>query len=165
MLESNPTENTNNQITMLLDYLVIYPNVKIGYHTRDMILYADYDAAYLVLPKARSRIAWYFYLSAEYPITITKSPPINGSILVECKVLKHVASSAAEAETDGLFHNYQTAVMIRNILNALGYKQQPTPGKTDNSTSSSFVNSLLKQKGSKSLDMRFYWFRDNKNDL
>ena len=52
-----------------------------------MALHVDSDAAYLVLPKARSRIAGYFYLSKECSITMTTSPPINGSILVECKVL------------------------------------------------------------------------------
>ena len=62
-----------------------------------MALHVDSDAAYLVLPKARSRIAGYFYLSKECPITITKSSPINGSVLVECKVLKHVLSSVVEA--------------------------------------------------------------------
>ena len=94
-----------------------------------MVLHVDSDAAYFVLPKARSRIVGYFYLSKECTITITKSPPINGSILVECKVLKHEVSSAAEAETGGLFHNYQTAIMIRNILNALGHNQKTYTSK------------------------------------
>ena len=163
MVQSNPTESTNNKIKMLLDYLATYPNAKIRYHASDMALHVDSDAAYLVLPKARSRIAGYFYLSKECQITITKSPPINRSILVECKLLRHVVSSTAEAETARLFHNYQTAIMIRNILNALGHKQKPIPVTTDNSTASSFVNDLLKQKRSKSWDMIFYWLRENKN--
>ena len=148
MVQSNPTESTNNKIKMLIDY---YPNAKIRYHASDMALHVDSDAAYLVLPKARSRIAGYFYLSkaCTITITITKSPAINGSILVEYKVLRHVVSSATEAETGGLFHNYQTAIMIRNILNALGHKQKLTPVKTDNSTDSLFVNDLLKQNSSK----------------
>ena len=76
--------------------------------------------------------------------------------MVECKLLKHVVSSAAEVETGGLFHNCQTAIMIRHILNALRHNQKPTPVKTDNSTAASFVNDLLKQKRSKSQDMRFH---------
>ena len=163
MVQSNPTESTNNKIKMLLDYLATYPNAKIRYHASDMVLHVDSDTAYLVLPKARSRIAGYFYLSKECLNTITKSPIINGSVLVECKVLKHVVSSAAEAETGGLFHNCQTAIMIRHILNALGHHQKPTPVKSDNSTAASFVNDLLKQKRSKSWDMRFHWLRENKN--
>ena len=84
-------------------------------------------------------------------------------MLVECKVLRHVVSSTAEAETGRLFHNCQTAIIIKNILNILEHKQKPTPVKTDNSTASSFVNDLLKQKRSKSWDMIFYWLRENKN--
>ena len=148
---------------MLLEYLATYPNANIRYHASDVALHVDSDVAYLVLSKAKSRIAGYFYLSKECPNTITKSPPINGSVLVECKVLKHVVSFAAEVERDGLFHNCQTAIMIRIIINALGHNQKPTPVKTDNSTAASFVNDLLKQKRSNSLDMRFHWLRENKN--
>ena len=77
--------------------------------------------------------------------------------------IKHVVSSTVEAKTGGLFYNCHTAIMIRNILNALGHKHKPIPVKTDNSTASSFVNDLLKQKRSKSWDMRFHWLRENKN--
>ena len=31
---------------------------------------------------------------------------LNGSIHIECKTLKYVVASAAEAETAGLSHNY-----------------------------------------------------------
>ena len=37
-----------------------------------------------------------------------------------------VVSWAAEAKTGGVFHNCQTAVMGRNILNNLEHKQQST---------------------------------------
>ena len=53
MVQSNPTESTNNKIKMLLEY---YSNAKIRYHASDMALHVDSDASYLVLPKARSRI-------------------------------------------------------------------------------------------------------------
>jgi len=75
--------------------------------------------------------------------------------LIECKTLKHVVASAAEAETGGLFLNGQTAVIIRIILEALNHKQPPTPLKTDNSTSSGVANSHIRIKRAKSLDMRF----------
>lgn len=74
---------------------------------------------------------------------MTKSQPINGGVLVEW-IFKHVVSSVAEVETSGAFHNRQTAVIFRNILNALGYKQQPTVVKTNNSAVLSFVNNLLR---------------------
>ena len=76
-----------------------------------MKLYVVSDAAYLVAPKAKSRIAGYFYCS---DTTTTKSytPPLNGPLHVECKVLQHVVMSAAEAEIAGLFYNCQTAIYL-----------------------------------------------------
>ena len=59
--------------------------------------------------------------------------------------MKHVVASAAEAETAGFFHNFQTAVMIRNMLLVLGHVQPTTPSKTDNSTAAAFVNDTLKK--------------------
>ena len=83
--------------------------------------------------------------------------------MIECKTLKHVVASAAEAETGGLFLNGQTAVIIRIILEALNHKQPPTPLKTDNSTSSGFANSHIRIKRAKSWDMRFNWLRCREN--
>ena len=85
---------------------------------------------------------------------------INAPIHVECQILKHVVSSAAEAETAGLFHNCKTALQIKNMLEALGHKQSPIPVKTDNSTAAAFSNSTLKERRSKSWDMRLHWLKD-----
>ena len=74
--------------------------------------------------------------------------------------MRHVVASAAEAETAGLFFNAQEALPIRYLLEQLGHKQPPTPLKTDNSTANSFVHSNIRQKRSKSWDMRFHWLRD-----
>ena len=71
-------------------------------------------------------------------------------------------ASAAEAETAGIFGNAQTAIPIRHVLEQLGHKQPPTPIKTDNSTANSFVHANLKQKRSKTWDMRWNWLRDRK---
>ena len=125
-----------------------------------MILHIDSDAAYLVMPTAKSRIAGYYYLSSKP--TSTSSPPLNGAILIECKTLKHVVASAAEAETGGLFHNAQTGLIVRQALSDLGHPQPPTSLKTDNSTANSFVHNNMKQKRSKSWDMRYHWLRDSK---
>ena len=37
-------------------------------------------------------------------------------MLVECEGVKHVATSSAEAETAGVFHNAQTAMPMRHVL-------------------------------------------------
>ena len=90
---------------MVLDFCATHPNPTIRFKASDMILHIDTDAAYLVLPGAKSRIAGYYYLTNPPPKTSTPTPIINGVIHVECKTLKHVVASAAEAETGGLFTN------------------------------------------------------------
>ena len=126
-----------------------------------MVLHVDSDAAYLVQDNARSRIAGYYILSTyPPPPPAIPQPAPNAPILVECKTLRTVVASAAEAETGGLFHNGQTIIHIRRLLEALGHSQPPTPLKTDNSTSNAFVNKSLRQKKSKAWDMRFHWLRD-----
>ena len=46
------------------------------------------------------------------------------------------------------------------MLEALGHKQHAILVKTDNSTAVAFSNSLLKEKRSKSWDMRLHWLKD-----
>ena len=41
----------------------MYPNAFVCFYASDMVLIVDSDAAYLVIPKAKSRIARYYYLS------------------------------------------------------------------------------------------------------
>ena len=72
-----------------------------------MILYVDSDAVYLVAEKAKSHIAGYYYCSNKTPPNTEPNPPLNGPIHIECKLLRHVVTSATEAETAGLFHNCQ----------------------------------------------------------
>ena len=158
--QASPTQNTKQQVDMLLDYLSTYPNAVIRFHSSPMVLHVDTDAAYLVAKKARSRIGGYFYLSNVYAPRTTPRPVNNGPIHVECHLLRHVVSSSAEAETAGLFFNAQTAITIRRMLQALGHPQPPTPIRTDNSTASSFANSTFIPKCSKSWDMRFHWLKD-----
>ena len=45
-----------------MDYVYTYPNTFIRYYASDMVLHVDSDAAYLVAPRARSRVAGYFYM-------------------------------------------------------------------------------------------------------
>ena len=75
-----------------------------------MILHVDSDAAYLVAPKARSRVAGFFYCGDKYMTNTTPCSKLNGPVHIECKTLKHVVASAAEAEIGGLFHNCQKAI-------------------------------------------------------
>ena len=126
-----------------------------------MILHVDTDAAYLVLPNARSRHAGHYFLSnTPSPPPATPTPKPNGAILTVCKTIRNVMTSAAEAETAGVFGNGQEIIACRISLQALGHPQPATPLKTDNSTSNSFVHANIKQRRSKTWDMRWNWLRD-----
>ena len=57
--QAKPTKQTEQKYYRLLDYAATYPNASIRYHASDMVLHVHLDAAYLVMPKARSRIADY----------------------------------------------------------------------------------------------------------
>ena len=74
---------------------------------------------------------------------------MNGAILVNANVIKHVMSSAAEAELGGLFFNMKDAVPIRAALEEMGHPQPPTAIVVDNSTASGIANKTVKQRRSK----------------
>ena len=130
-----------------MDYCATYPDATIWYHTSDMILNVESDVAYLVAPNATSRVAGYYYLSNA--AGTLHNPPIQ----VLCKLLRHVVSSAAEAETVGTFYNGQEKIYVRRLLEALGHLQPITTLKTDNSTTEAFINKNMRLKRSKSWDM------------
>ncbi len=62
--QAAPTTDTVQKTSMLMDYLHTFPNAKLRFYARDMQLHIKSDAAYLVLPGARSCAASHFYLSA-----------------------------------------------------------------------------------------------------
>ena len=62
--QASSTTKTKDATIMLMDYLYTHPQAKIRYTASDMQLYVDSDAAYLVAPKAKSRIGGYFFIEA-----------------------------------------------------------------------------------------------------
>ena len=99
--QASPTEDTNEKAQMLMDYLHDHPNGILRYHASDMILVLEADAAYLVLPKVKSRAAAWFILGndpAKHPVQMKNAP-----LHIMCNTIKNVMSSAAEAETGGIF--------------------------------------------------------------
>jgi hypothetical protein len=129
--QASPTQKKKNACTMLLDYAATYPLAIIRYYASDMALNVDMDAAYLVLPNARSR---YILSDTPPPPPEIPNPKPNGAILTVGKTIRNVMTSAAEAETAGAFGNGQEIIAIRILLQALGHPQLATPLKTDNST-------------------------------
>ena len=143
-----------------MDYLHDHPDGVLRYHASDMILQLEADAAYLVLPQARSCAAAWFILGNDP--TTHPNPMDNAPIHIMCNTIKNVMSSAAEAETGGIFMATQRACPIRVTLAELGHPQpsRGTPIYNDNSTATGILNSAMRQKLSKALDMRFYWVED-----
>ena len=126
-----------------------------------MVLHADSDAAYLTMPEARICYADHFYLS-DWPslIPIKSNLERNGCIHTECKTIRNVVSSPAEAETCCTLNNCNTDIGMRPALIVLDHKQPATPLKTDNPRTEGFVKLGMKQKRSKTWDMKWYWLRD-----
>jgi hypothetical protein len=107
-----------------------------------------------VAAKSRSRASGYHYLWN------SDGKLFNGAIFISAKIIKAVMQSAAEAECGGLYMNAKETVPMRITLEELDHPQSATPIRTDNSTSYGIMNKTVKQKQSKSMDMRFYWLQD-----
>ena len=120
-VQASPTTDTNDKVQMLMDYLHDHPDGVLRFHASDMILQLEADAAYLVLPKARSRAAAWFILGNDP--TIHLSPMSNAPIYVMCNTIKNTMSSATEAETGGIYMATQRACPIRVTLSELCHPQ------------------------------------------
>lgn len=155
--QSKATEYTNKKANQLMDYLATHPDATLRYYASDMVLKFDSDAGYLNAGKSRSRAGGHFYFGNHDETT---EPTYQGSILNPSAILKHVASSAAEAELGALFVNCKEATVIRQTLSDMGYPQGATPCTTDNSTANGMINDTIKKQRSRAMDMRYMWVQD-----
>jgi hypothetical protein len=122
-----------------------------------MILHIPRDASYISENEAKSRAEGFFYMGSN---TKTDKKLTDGAILIISKVLKHVMSSAAEAELGAVFINSKEGAVLRTTLEELVHRQPPAPMETDNTTATGYSNGTIKQKRSKAMDMRFHWIKD-----
>jgi hypothetical protein len=152
---ANPTKDTLAHTKQLLNYLATQEDAVLTYHKSDMILAAHSDASYLTEPGTRSRAGGHFFLSKNAEI-----PPNNGAILNIAHIIKHVMSSATEAEMGAFYIMAREAVYMRIILEDMGHKQPPTPIQTDNAMAEAIINAKIQLKRTKAMDMRFHWLRD-----
>ena len=95
---ANPTEKTLELTHHLLNYLGTQEEAILIYNASKMVLAAHSNARYLSEPKAKSRARGHFFLSSNRTI-----PQNNGAILNIAHIIKHVMSSATEAELAGLY--------------------------------------------------------------
>jgi hypothetical protein len=154
--QTKATEKTQAATKQLLDYLTTHPDATIRYHASDMILHIHSDAYYLSVSNARSCLGGLFFFGNKSP----KQDTLNGSILNIASIIKKVVASAAESEVGACFHNAQSCAPLRVTLTELGHTQPPTPIRTDNSIAFGILNETIKQKRSKSMDMRYHWLTD-----
>jgi hypothetical protein len=129
--QSHAIEVTAGKIIKLLNYCNTHPETKTRYHASDMILHIHSNASYLSENEAKNRAGEFFYMGNT---TKNDKKLTNGAILIVSKALKHVMSSAAEAEIGAVFMNAKEGAVLRTTLEELGHKQHPTPKETDNTT-------------------------------
>jgi hypothetical protein len=120
--QSKATEVTADKVIKLLNYCNTHPETNIRYHASDMILHILSDASYLSENGAKSRAGGFFYMGSG---TKTNKKLTNGEILIISKVLKHVMSSAAEAEIGAVFINAKEGSVLCTTLEKLGQPQPP----------------------------------------
>jgi len=150
-----PTEDTMKQTRQLLDYLATQEEAFLTYNASDKKLAVHSDASYLSVPKARSQAGGHSFLSSD-----TTVPGNNGAVLNIAHIIKHVMTSATEAELAALYIMAREAVYIHIILEEMGHKQPPTPLQTDNAMADAGCNGKVQPKRTKAIDVRFHWLRD-----
>lgn len=155
--QNKPTRHTKSKIHQLLDYCATNPDAALEYRASGMILHTHSDAGYHNETCARSRSGGHHFLSDS--VDPLEAKP-NGAILNPTTIIRHVASSAAEAETGSAFINCREALPLRITLEEMGYPQPPTPVLLDNTTAHGFIISSIKQKRTRAMDMRYHWLRD-----
>jgi hypothetical protein len=87
-----------------------------------MILFIHSDASYLKERESKSRAGCFFYMGNSDD---TANKLTNGAILIISTVLKHVMSSAAEAEIGEVFINAKEEAVLGTTLEELGHPQPP----------------------------------------
>jgi hypothetical protein len=120
-----------------------------------MMLAVHTDTSYLSELGGKSRAAGHFYLTNRNDEDFN-----NGAILTLSSIIKHVMSSASEAELAALYYGCKQAATIRVTLEEMGHPQPaPTPITTDNITAQGLTLGTMTPKASKSNNQRFHWLK------
>ena len=110
---------TMRAIKKLLHYAATHPDTEITYYASDMILHVHSARSYLCEPECQSRAGGFYCLTSQMQNQNTVIP-LNGAIAIaiaiECAMLKHVLSLAAETEIRALFINAKNVTVYRMTL-------------------------------------------------
>ena len=135
---ANPTKETLTHTNQLLDYLATQEDAVLTYNCSKMVMAVHSEASYLCESKAKSRTGGNFFMSNNAEI-----PSNNGAILNIAHIIKHVMTSATEAELAALYIMAREAVYMRIILEEMGHKQPATPIQTDNVMAEAVINAKI----------------------
>jgi hypothetical protein len=152
------TENTMKKVERLMGYARAFPNNFTKFYKSDMILKIQADASHNSRPNGRSVLGGIHYLTTIE--NLEDNLYVNGPINCISSLSDVVIASATEAEYASVSKNARAGVYERQVLEAMGYKQPPTIILTDNEVAIGLSYDRLKQKCSKSIDLRFHWIRD-----
>jgi hypothetical protein len=153
--QAAPTEAVKAHAVRLLQYAARYPNNELVFQKSKMHLIIQADASFNSRTKGRSVAGGIAYCGdVDDPTTE------NGMLHAISSIIDVVCASAGEAEYGSAFINAQNGVGLRHILIALGHAQPPTPILCDNEFAIGLATDTIKQRKSKSIDLRFHWLRD-----
>ena len=152
--QADATENVEKEVKHFMDYCATHPNAVVRFMASDMVLALHSDASYLSEPGAKSRAGGHFYLKNK-----TDKDTNNGAVLTLSKIIKHVMTSANEAEIAALFLNCKAAIPLRIALEEMGHPQPKTPAVTDNYSAEGLINKTMIPKRAKAHDVRFNWLK------
>jgi hypothetical protein len=150
-----PTQKTMNRVEQVLDYCASQEEVTLTYHSSDMVLAIHSDAGYLNESKSQSRAGGHFFLSSDVQFLLNNSAVLNIAQIIDAVML-----STGEAKMGALFLNAKKAVHMQRILDKMDHPQPCTPIQTDDSTAEGVINSRIRPKCTKLMDMRFEWLLD-----
>jgi hypothetical protein len=152
---STATLSTMADLERLLGFVALHPHGMKVFRPSSMVLDVLTDASYLSRPKAGSVAGSYHHLARVHDPHFFNAP-----ISVHSTRIPVVCSSVQEAEHAGTFAAAKIADEERQVLSDFGYPQPPTKIHCDNEVAVGIANRTIKQKLSKSCDMRLNWVQD-----
>jgi hypothetical protein len=153
--QANGTIAVSEACQQLLDYFATHPNAGIRYKAWDMILALHTNASYLSEQAGKSRASGHFYLTNNSSKNFN-----NNAILTISSIIKHVVSSASEAELAALYYGYKLVIPLCKTLEEMGHPQHKCIMViTNNITAQGLTIGTMTPKASNSMDQHFHWLK------
>jgi hypothetical protein len=153
--QSSSTQAVADACNQLLNYVTTHPNAGLQYQVCNMILAVHTDASYLFEAGGKSRAVGHFYLTNQSNKNFN-----NKAVLTLSAIIKHVMSSASEAELSALYYGCKMAASLCTTLKELGHNQaNPTPITTNDITAQGLTMDTMTVKASNSMDQRVFWLK------